>query len=294
MYVSLREYLLDELDLTENKNLSNISKFIRSQTKLEDFEKCECYVCKVKNKKIFTNNKEADYVYNHHVMKVEFLAILCDKFNFCFLNDASSEEHNSKYKDYKFLEGFEIHSPRIAVCHEHHTMFHELVGDNQIEKIKDIDINHAKNIVLAFEMFDNQVNKSFSNTPKGNVKEYANVNVADELIDMSNVYKYDEVIEMIDKITYDLMEDDENLGIKLPTVDVFTMEELVMFENELESVKFIDKTIVTYGSNINDDSSLTEIGKALEKMAELELIEEILEDDINSRRSKIEEIEIDA
>ena len=52
MSMSIREYLLAELDLPENENLSNISKFIRSQTKLEDSEKCECYVCKVKNKKL--------------------------------------------------------------------------------------------------------------------------------------------------------------------------------------------------------------------------------------------------
>lgn len=272
MSTSIRQYLLNELNVEENKNLMNISKFIRVNTKLDQEEKCECCVCKARNSQMFPHEANTEFIYNHHVMKVEYMAILADRFNLCYVSPSKKKKRidDLKPNDYRYVNGFSVYSPRVSVCDTHHTMFHELVGDNELDIIRQIKVDEAENLVSVFEDFNDNVrgNCIHENKDSQNLKEYKdryqsiwdetllksmvrlnyvmkinqlksqldNDATNEELVD--TFYRYQNVIEHINGIINETIDFDEDKEVKLPDVEIFTADELTMLEEELEQLDF--------------------------------------------------------
>lgn len=272
MSTSMREYLLRELGLEETKNLMNVSKFVRSSTKLERDEKCNCCVCKKKSKQMYPNERDTEIIYNHHVMKVEYLAILTDRYHLCFPKNPKAEIGKLKPGDYRFANNFTIYSPRVGVCDKHHTMFHELVGDNDLDIIRQIKLEDAENLVEVFEGFSSDVKAhcTIADRDSDNLKGYKDSyqSIWDETLlksltrlsyilkikelqtnnldDKENdYYRYEQLLGNIDDILHTTLEYDKERKLKLPDVEVFTEDELMMLEDELCKL--------TFDSNIDDE-----------------------------------------
>lgn len=308
MSTSMRQYLLRELGLEESKNLMNVSKFVRSSTRLEHDEKCECCVCKAPNKQYYPHEKGAEIIYNHHVMKVEYLAILTDRYNLCYPKKKAKSPSDLKAADYKFAPGFMIYSPRVGVCDIHHTMFHELVGDNELDIIRQIKINESENLIDVFNGFCDDVKlhchegDKDSENLQGYKRTYQSIwdeTVLKSLTRLSYIlrinelksqvgflseeekestyYKYESILSEIDRVLKDTIDYDKANNLKLPDVEVFTQDELEMLEQELINISF-DKGIEgNMDDYLDDDDNSYKITE--------EMYEESF-DEINSHVSK--------
>lgn len=313
MSTSIREYLLDELGVDESKNLSNVSKYIRANTKLNDSDKCECCICKVKSKQMNPKEKTAQTIYNHHVMKVEYLAILADRYHMCY----TTKEDKKKLipADYTYYPGFKPYSPRVAVCDLHHTMFHELVGDNDLDKIRRVTLSDAENFVEVFEEFNDDIRSSCKvkdtdfEDKKGYKKTYQGI--WDETLiksltrlsyilkinelkldekDMEENYdKYEALLNKIDNILAETMEFDDKGDVKLPDVDIFSLNDLMLLENELEGFEFkkeFDETSFEFTPKKNNKQNKN-ISNDVIKVEEPK--EEIIEETIEERPLRTKE-----
>ncbi|MCQ2749399.1 MAG: hypothetical protein MJ246_05420 [Clostridia bacterium] len=108
-------------------------------------------------------------------MKVEYLAMLADKYQIV------QRKHNKKDlpagrlnpSDYEYIDGFEPYCPRVAVCDLHHTMFHELCGDNDLKKTYDVNVSDARSLLEIFTSINDDV-LTYCNedAPNENIENY--------------------------------------------------------------------------------------------------------------------------
>ena len=260
MALSMRKILLEELGVEETEKLSAISKLVRTRSKMDKSEKRCCSICCAPNKCI-SWDKDATNIYNHHVMKVEYIAILVDKFGLCQERTNLSKKSN---KEYEYVEGFEPYCPRVAVCHDNHTMFHELVGDNPLNLVKDIKLEEAENILDVFERLNIDVLESCK-IEKGNIlKEYKDtylkvwnetmlksltrlgymVKLNEMRVEMKvsserveELRRYTELEKRIDEVMEITLQLDESSPISLPELDAFSLEELEDLEHEFMMIE---------------------------------------------------------
>ena len=269
MSLSMRNILLEELGVEETEKLAAISKLVRAHSKMDKFEKRCCSICNAPSKCI-SNSKEATNIYNHHVMKVEYIAILVDKFGL-YKASAKQSKKGNKAKDYSYIDGFEPYCPRVAVCHDNHTMFHELVGDNPLNLVKDVELEEAENIVDVFERLHVDVLENCKVEKNDKLKDYKdtylkiwNETMLKSLTRLGYVVKlnelrtsskkegledidetlqrYDELERRIDEIIELTLQLDEESPVKLPELDAFSFEELEDLEYEFANVGKVNET----------------------------------------------------
>ena len=92
-----RQLLLKELGIDESRELMNISKYVRTNSSMEKEDKKECGVCEVKNSLYYGKGGGREPIFNHHVMKVEYLAILADRYHMCYTTKDKSKTAGSGF-----------------------------------------------------------------------------------------------------------------------------------------------------------------------------------------------------
>lgn len=278
-----RKLLLEELGIEETKELMNISKFVRVNSPMEKNEKRKCGVCDKENSLIYGKGRGREPIYNHHVMKVEYLAMLADKFEIVRRKDNKVNVPANKLapSDYIYVDGFEPFCPRVAVCDEHHTMFHELCGDNNLKKVYDVKVDDAKSIFEVFADINDEVltycNEEVNDYDIANYKLMYN-KIWDEVA-IKSLVRLDYVLKIrdikmnssLDSFLYtdkqreeltellgnleeqiDLMlEYDKALGVSIPERPIFSDEELEEIDELLKIYEEKETAAVEIEENIS-------------------------------------------
>lgn len=124
------KYGIDESDA---ETINELKRRIRKASPLAKDQKDHCEVCN-------TSSKD-EPIYNHHIMKVEYLAVLA------YYYDLYKKEKNPNYVEnrgntpeeintqsereyiYVLKKDLDLYIPRVAICERHHNMIHELAND---------------------------------------------------------------------------------------------------------------------------------------------------------------------
>lgn len=125
----MNKYGIEEEDA---EIISELKKRIRKISPLTKEQKEACQVCNKSSKE--------ETIYNHHMMKVEYLAILAYYYNLYKKeeNPFYSPTHDSEeFKDassnkeyiYTLKKDVDLYIPTVSICERHHNMLHELAGD---------------------------------------------------------------------------------------------------------------------------------------------------------------------
>ncbi|MCQ2978487.1 MAG: hypothetical protein MJ245_01670 [Clostridia bacterium] len=158
MKSSYNELLLEKYGLDDEaiEIVSELKKRIRKISPLTKEQKDACEVC--------GESSQKEPVYNHHIMKVEYLAILAYCYdlykkeknpNYVEHRGMSEEEKNTQSeKEYIYVlrKDKELYIPRIGICERHHNMIHELAEDFEGTTNKGL-LNKAKPRELK-ELYD--------------------------------------------------------------------------------------------------------------------------------------------
>lgn len=277
-----RKLLLRELGIDESKELMNISKYVRANSSMDKEDKKACGVCDVKNSLYYGKGGGREPIYNHHVMKVEYLAMLADKFDIVQRKKNKRDVPATKLSpgDYEYISGFEPYCPRVAVCDEHHTMFHELCGDNDLNKTYNVKLADARSILEIFTDINDDVitycNEESKSLDISNYKLLYN-KIWDEVVikslvrldyvlrirdlkmnnELNEVLYTDEQREYMSDLLVDLedtidvmLEYDKTLGVTIPERPIFSEKELKeinelidLYENkDEEEIEKVDET----------------------------------------------------
>lgn len=258
-----RQLLLKELGIDESRELMNISKYVRTNSSMEKEDKKECGVCEVKNSLYYGKGGGREPIFNHHVMKVEYLAMLADKFEIVKRkkNKVDVPVGRLNPSDYEYIEGFEPYCPRVAVCDLHHTMFHELCGDNELKKTYDVKVDDARSIMNIFvDINDDVMTYCNEEASQENIENYKLLynKIWDEVVIKSLIrldyvlkirdmkmnsslekgFYSDEEREELETLLTDLEESidvmieyDKTLGASIPERPIFSDKELQEFDN---------------------------------------------------------------
>lgn len=144
MKSAYNDVLMQKYGITEDdaEIISELKRRIRKISPLSKEQKEGCEVCGVSNKE--------EEIYNHHIMKVEYLAILAYYYglykkeknpNYVENRGTSEEEINTTSdKEYIYVlrKNVDLYIPRVAICERHHSMLHELAGDFEGQTNKDL------------------------------------------------------------------------------------------------------------------------------------------------------------
>ncbi|MCQ2749397.1 MAG: hypothetical protein MJ246_05410 [Clostridia bacterium] len=121
--------------------ITELKKRIRKVSPLTKEQKEGCQVCNKSSKE--------ETIYNHHMMKVEYLAILVYYYGLYKKeeNPYYSPTHDiEEFKDassnrefiYTLKKDVDLYIPTVAICERHHNMLHELAGDYEGQNNKGV------------------------------------------------------------------------------------------------------------------------------------------------------------
>lgn len=132
----MNKYGIEEEDA---EIITELKKRIRKVSPLTKDQKEGCQVCHKSSKE--------ETIYNHHMMKVEYLAILAYYYDLYkkeenpFFSpthdqDECKDASSSKEYSYTLRKDVDLYIPTVAICERHHNMLHELAGDYEGENNK--------------------------------------------------------------------------------------------------------------------------------------------------------------
>lgn len=159
MDATYKKVLMDKYGITEEdaEVINELKKKIRKASPLTKEQKEACEVCTISSKK--------ENIYNHHMVKVEYLAILVYYYglwkkeknkNYSPTHefDEHKDETSSKEYIYVLKKDIDLYIPRVAICERHHNMIHELASDFEGSTSKEL-LKKAKpkELVYLYECF---------------------------------------------------------------------------------------------------------------------------------------------